>query len=179
MARDSRLRALREPRRFPQSSPSKDGRRVRGACQRHRRRGEGDDTDRGKSARFDRQATATDSASFPGLFPTKVSYTVYLSVSFHHGAMQSGITFLVSIKMGPYAGFTTAEPVWKGPVSVPCAPCLWHASVWSDRSRERKRIALRLTWTRRTSPPSLMLAMSSSCRTKSRPPASRPLRSLG
>jgi hypothetical protein len=41
------------------------------------------DTDRGKRTSFDRQASATDSASFPGLFPPNVNKTVFLFVSFH------------------------------------------------------------------------------------------------
>src|SRR5262249_40232826 len=49
---------------------------------------------------FDRQASATDSVSFLGLFPPKAGKTVFFFVSFHQGATQSGILFLVSIKRG-------------------------------------------------------------------------------
>ena len=44
------------------------------------------DTDREKRASFDRQASATDSVSFLGLFPPKVNKTVFFFVSFHQGA---------------------------------------------------------------------------------------------
>ena len=58
------------------------------------------DTDREKRASFDRQASATDSVSFLGLFPPKANKTVFFFVSFHQGATQSGILFLVSIERG-------------------------------------------------------------------------------
>ena len=58
------------------SRPAAPGRHVRGVARCH-------DTDRGKRASFDRQASATDSASFPGLFPPKANKTVFLFVSFH------------------------------------------------------------------------------------------------
>jgi hypothetical protein len=58
------------------------------------------DTDREKRANFDRQASATDSVSFLGLFPPKANKTVSFFVSFHQGATQSGILFLVSIERG-------------------------------------------------------------------------------
>ena len=44
------------------------------------------DTDREKRASFDRQASATDSVSFLGLFPPKANKTVSFFVSFHQGA---------------------------------------------------------------------------------------------
>ena len=56
------------------------------------------DTDREFSANFDRQASATNSVAFLGLFPPKASKTVSFFVSFHRGATQSGIWFLVSIE---------------------------------------------------------------------------------
>src|SRR5208283_4920766 len=58
------------------------------------------DTDREFSANFDRQASATNSVSFLGLSPPKASKTVSFFVSFHRGAKQSGILFLVSIERG-------------------------------------------------------------------------------
>ncbi|MFI5458659.1 MAG: hypothetical protein ACHRXM_24785 [Isosphaerales bacterium] len=56
------------------------------------------DTDREIRANFDRQASATDSVSFLGLFQPKANKTVFFFVSFHCGATQSGILFLVSIE---------------------------------------------------------------------------------
>jgi hypothetical protein len=53
-----------------------------------------------KRASFDRQASATDSVSFLGLFQPKANKTVFFFVSFHQGATQSGILFLVSIERG-------------------------------------------------------------------------------
>jgi hypothetical protein len=47
------------------------------------------------SANFDRQASATNSVLFLGLSPTKANKTVSFFVSFHRGATQSGILFLV------------------------------------------------------------------------------------
>ncbi len=44
------------------------------------------DTDREKRASFDRQASATDSVSFLGLFPPKANKTVSFFVSFHQVA---------------------------------------------------------------------------------------------
>lgn len=58
------------------------------------------DTDREFSANFDRQASATNSVSFVGLSPPKACKTVSFFVSFHRGATQSGILFLVSIERG-------------------------------------------------------------------------------
>jgi len=58
------------------------------------------DTDREFSANFDRQASAINSVSFLGLSPPKASKTVSFFVSFHRGATQSGILFLVSIERG-------------------------------------------------------------------------------
>ena len=58
------------------------------------------DTDREKRASFDRQASATDSVSFLGLFQPKANKTVFFFVSFHQGVTQSGILFLVSIERG-------------------------------------------------------------------------------
>ena len=58
------------------------------------------DTDREKRASFDRQASATDSVSFLGLFQPKTNKTVFFFVSFHQGVTQSGILFLVSIERG-------------------------------------------------------------------------------
>ena len=58
------------------------------------------DTDRGFSANFDRQASTTDSVLFLGLSPPKANKTVSFFVSFHRGATQSGILFLVSIERG-------------------------------------------------------------------------------
>jgi len=63
---------------------------------RHRRR----DTDWEFSADFERQASATNSVSFLGLSPPKASKTVSFFVTFHRGAAQSGILFLVSIERG-------------------------------------------------------------------------------
>ena len=56
-----------------------------------------DGTDREISANFDRQASATNSVLFLGLSPPKANKTVSFFVSFHQGATQSGILFLVSI----------------------------------------------------------------------------------
>ena len=47
------------------------------------------DTDREKRASFDRQASATDSVSFLGLFQPKTNKTVSFFVSFHRGATRS------------------------------------------------------------------------------------------
>ena len=58
------------------------------------------DTDRQFSANFDRQASATNSVLFLGLSPPKANKTVSFFVSFHRGATQSGILFLVSIEQG-------------------------------------------------------------------------------
>ena len=55
------------------------------------------DTDREFSANFDRQASGTNSVSFLGLSPPQACKTVSFFVSFHRGATQSGILFLVSI----------------------------------------------------------------------------------
>jgi len=55
------------------------------------------DTDREFSAKIDRQASATNSVLFLGLSSTKANKTVSFFVSFHRGATQSGILFLVSI----------------------------------------------------------------------------------
>jgi pimeloyl-ACP methyl ester carboxylesterase len=55
-------------------------------------------TDREFSANFDRQASATNSVLFLGLSPTKANKTVSLFVSFHRGATQCGILFLISWK---------------------------------------------------------------------------------
>jgi hypothetical protein len=46
------------------------------------------DTDREISASFDRQASATNSVSFLGLFPPKTNKTVSFFVSFHRRATQ-------------------------------------------------------------------------------------------
>jgi hypothetical protein len=54
-------------------------------------------TDREFSASFDHQASATISFSFLGLSPPKANKTVSFFVSFHRGATQSGILFLISI----------------------------------------------------------------------------------
>ena len=56
------------------------------------------DTDREFSANFDRQASATDSVLFLGLSPPKAHKTVSFFVSFHRGATQSRILFLVLIE---------------------------------------------------------------------------------
>jgi len=58
------------------------------------------DTDRESSANFDRQGSATGSVLFLGLSPPKANKTVSFFVSFHRGASQSGILFLVSIERG-------------------------------------------------------------------------------
>jgi hypothetical protein len=58
------------------------------------------DTDREFSANSDRQASATNSVSFLGLCPPKACKTVSFFVSFHRGATQSGILFLVSVERG-------------------------------------------------------------------------------
>jgi hypothetical protein len=52
----------------------------------------------GNSADFDRQASATNRVCFLGLSPPKASKIVSFFVSFHRGAAQSGILFLVSIE---------------------------------------------------------------------------------
>jgi hypothetical protein len=57
-------------------------------------------TDRQFSASFDRQASATLSFSFPGLFPPEVRKTVFFFVSFHRRAMQACILYLVSMERG-------------------------------------------------------------------------------
>jgi hypothetical protein len=54
-------------------------------------------TDREFSANFDLQVSATNSVLFLGLSPPKANKTVSFFVSFHRGATQSGILFLVSI----------------------------------------------------------------------------------
>ena len=54
----------------------------------------------GFSANFDRQASATDSVSVLGHSPPKTNKTVSFFVSFHRGATQSGLLFLVSIERG-------------------------------------------------------------------------------
>jgi len=58
------------------------------------------DTDWEFSADFDRQASATNSASFLGLCPPQACKTVSFFVSLHRGVTQSGILFLVSIERG-------------------------------------------------------------------------------
>jgi hypothetical protein len=50
------------------------------------------------SASFDRQASATKSVSWLGLFQTDVRKTVSFFVSFRRGKMPSWILFLVSIQ---------------------------------------------------------------------------------
>jgi hypothetical protein len=47
------------------------------------------DTDREFTTRFDRQASATNSVSFLGLFPPKASKTISYFVSFNRGATQA------------------------------------------------------------------------------------------
>jgi hypothetical protein len=49
---------------------------------------------------FDREASATNSISFLGLSPSKACKTVCFFVSFHRGAAEPGILFLVSIERG-------------------------------------------------------------------------------
>ena len=95
----------------------------------------GGDTDPEFSANFDRQAIATNSVSFLGLSPPKACKTVSFFVSFHQGATQSGILFLVSIERGTSRWVYERRP-WLSDMSqlggAPCrflAPWLWHASV--------------------------------------------------
>src|SRR5208337_4188610 len=81
------------------------------------------DTDREKRASFDRQASATDSVSFLGLFQPKANKTVFFFVSFHRGATQSGILFLVSIERGTSRRVYHRRP-WLSDVSqLGGAPC--------------------------------------------------------
>jgi hypothetical protein len=101
-------------------------------------------TDREFSANFDRQASATNSVSFLGLSPTKANETVSFFVSFHRGATQSGILFLVSTARAIARRIHHCRP-WLSDVihhrgcslSVPCTARLWRASVSSDRSAQR------------------------------------------
>ena len=81
------------------------------------------DTDRDFSADFDRQASATNSVSFLGLSPPKANKTVSFFVSFHRGAAQSGILFLVSIERGTSRRVYHRRP-WLSDMSPPGgAPC--------------------------------------------------------
>ena len=96
------------------------------------------------SANFDRQASATNSVLFLGLSPPKANKTVSFFVSFHRGATQSGILFLVSIERGTSRRVYHCRPwlsdvshAWRCSLSVPCAAWLWRASVLSDRSIDR------------------------------------------
>jgi hypothetical protein len=53
------------------------------------------DTDREFSAGFDRQASATNSVSFLGLFRPEARKSIIFFVSFHRRVVQSWILFLV------------------------------------------------------------------------------------
>jgi hypothetical protein len=77
-----------------------------------------DDTDREFSANFDRQASATKSVFFLGLSPPKANKTVSSFVSFHRGASQSGILFLVSIERGTSRGNYHCRP-WLSDMGQP------------------------------------------------------------
>jgi hypothetical protein len=57
-------------------------------------------TDREFRTSFDRQASAILSFSFACLFPPEARKTVFYFVSFHRGAMQAWIFFLVSMERG-------------------------------------------------------------------------------
>ena len=85
-------------------------------------------TDREFSASFDHQASATNSFLFLGLSPPKANKTVSFFVSFHRGATQSGILFLVSIARATARRIYHCRPwlsdvshAWGCSVSVPCA----------------------------------------------------------
>jgi hypothetical protein len=58
----------------------------------------GTDTDPGKRASSDRQASATNSASVLGFFSPKAHKTVSFFVSFHQGTTHAGIEFIVRPK---------------------------------------------------------------------------------
>src|SRR5208337_225464 len=81
------------------------------------------DTDREFSANFDRQASATNSVSFLGLSPPKASKTVSFFVSFHRGATQSGILFLVSIDRGTSRRVYHRRPWLSDMSQLGGAPC--------------------------------------------------------
>ena len=81
------------------------------------------DTDREFSANFDRQASATNSVSFLGLSPPKASKTVSFFVSFHRGATQSGILFLVSIERGTSRRVYHRRPWLSDMSQLGGAPC--------------------------------------------------------
>ncbi len=83
----------------------------------------GGDTDREKRASFDRQASATDSVSFLGLFPPKANKTVFFFVSFYQGATRSGILFLVSIERGTSRRVYHRRPWLSDMSQLGGAPC--------------------------------------------------------
>jgi hypothetical protein len=93
------------------------------------------DTARELSAYFDHQSSATSSVSFLGLFPPKACKAVSPFVSFHRGATQTGILFLVSIERGTsrrvyhrHAWLSDMSQLGGAPRRF-VFPWLWHASV--------------------------------------------------
>jgi hypothetical protein len=105
------------------------------------------DTDREFSASFDRQASATNSVSFLGLFPPKANKTVSFFVSFDRGATQSGILFLVSIERGGSRRVYDRGPLLSDVSQLGDAPCRCLArpsgSARRCRRTEARKTALR------------------------------------
>ena len=97
-----------------------------------------DDTDREFSANFDRQASATNSVSFLGLSPPKACKTVSFFVSFHRGATQSGILFLVSIERGTSRRVYHRRPWLSDMSQLGGAPCRFLARPGCSTRRCRR-----------------------------------------